>query len=59
MRTSTRFGAKNFKFYEIYAMSARTRGVEPVRSRGSIFRDFMRTSFMEVPLKSVRVYATA
>jgi len=33
--------AKNSKFFEIYGMSART--------RGSIFRDFVRTSFMDGP----------
>jgi len=33
MRTSALFGAKNFGFFEIY-VSARTRGVEPVRTRG-------------------------
>jgi len=42
MRTSTLFGAKNIGFFEIYGVSARTRGgVEPVRTfcrqRGSIF----------------------
>jgi len=34
MRTSSLFGAKNFRFFEIYCVSARTRGrgVEPVRT---------------------------
>jgi len=48
------FGAKNIVF-DIYGVSAWTRGkgVEPVRTfcrqeeRGSIFSDFVRTSFME------------
>jgi len=47
MRTSTLYGAKIFGFFEIYGVSAWTRGIEPVRTRGFIFRDFMRTSFME------------
>jgi len=41
------FGAKKFGFFEIYGVSAaaRRREVDPVRtrSRGSIFRDFVRT----------------
>jgi len=55
MRTSSLFGAKNFGFFETYGVSAWTRGVEPVRTfflqgeRGSIFRDFVRTSFMDGP----------
>jgi len=32
MRTSTLFVVKNFGFFEIYGVSARTRGVEPVRT---------------------------
>jgi len=32
MRTSTLFGTKNFEFFEIYGVSARTRGVKPVRT---------------------------
>jgi len=32
MRTSALFGAKNFEFFEIYDVSARTRRVEPVRT---------------------------
>jgi len=31
------FWCKNFRYFEIYDLSAWTRGVEPVRSRGSIF----------------------
>jgi len=55
MRTSALFGAKFFEFFEIYVVSARTRGVEPVqtfcgeRGRRSIFRDFVRTSFKDGP----------
>jgi len=47
MRTSSLFRAKNFGFFEIYGVSARTRGVEPVRKMGVIFRDFVRKSFMD------------
>jgi len=43
MRTSALFGAKYFRFFEIYGVSART--------TGSIFRDFVWTSFMDGPLK--------
>jgi len=57
MRTSAFFGAKNFGFFKIYRVSARTRGeFEPVRTFcrlgevGSIFRDFVRMSFMDCPL---------
>jgi len=32
MRTSAIFGAKTFRLFEIYGVSARTRGVEPVRT---------------------------
>jgi len=42
MRTSAVFGAKNFGFFGIYDVSARTR-------RGSIFCDFVQTSFMDGP----------
>jgi len=51
MRTSALFGAKNFGFFKIYGVSARTggKGVEPVRTReGPIFRDFVRTSFIRL-----------
>jgi len=41
MRTSVLFGAKIFRFFEIYGVSARTRGVEPMwtfcEQGGSIF----------------------
>jgi len=54
MRTSAIFGAKIIGFFEIYGVSTRTRreGVESVRTfcgqggGGSIFRDFVWTSFM-------------
>jgi len=39
MRTSVLFGTKNFRFFVIYLVSARTRGV-----------NFVRTSFMDGPL---------
>jgi len=42
MRSSVLFGAKNFGFLKIYSVPARTRGEE-----GSIFRDFVQTSFMD------------
>jgi len=45
MRTSTLFSQKNSRVFEIYGVSARTRGV-----KGLIFRDFVRTSFMDGPL---------
>jgi len=58
MRTSTLFGAKNIRFFEIYGVSARTRGrgfsqYRHFADKGegeSIFRDFVRTSFMDGPL---------
>jgi len=55
MRMSALFGAKTIGFLEIYVVSARKRGVEPVRTflrqvGGVIFRDFVRTSFMDGPL---------
>jgi len=53
MRTSALFGAKkNFGFFEIYDVSAWTRGEKGLsqgdilRTRGSIFRDFVRMSFI-------------
>jgi len=53
MRTSALFGAKNPGFFEIYGMSARTRGEGLSEfgqgGRGSIFFDFVRTSFMDGP----------
>jgi len=54
MGTSALFGAKTFKFFKIYVMSARTkeRGLSSAdilqtNGEGSIFHDFVRTSFME------------
>jgi len=51
MRTSAFFDVKNFGFFEICYVSARTKGVQPVRTfcgqgGGVSFRDFVRTSFM-------------
>jgi len=56
MRTSALFGAKNFGFFEIYGVSARTRGgglasADILRTgERVIFRDFLRASFMNGPL---------
>jgi len=49
MRTSALFGAKTFEFFEIYGVSARIRGRGFVQcGQGvSIFRDFVRMSFMD------------
>jgi len=56
MRKSALFGVKNFEFFEIYGVSARTRGEGGLShcghfadngGRGSIFRNFVRTSFMD------------
>jgi len=54
VRTSHFFMQKNFGFFEIYTVSARTRGVDPVRTfcgkgEGSIFLDVVRMSFMDGP----------
>jgi len=43
MRTSTYFWCKDLQIFWNFGVSART------RRRGSIFRDFARTSFMEAP----------
>jgi len=50
------FWYKKYGFFEIYGVPARTKGVESVRTffvgKGegdSIFRDFVRTSFMDGP----------
>jgi len=56
MRTSALFGTKNFEIYMVCPHGQRGRGIEPVRTfcgqggRESIFRDFVRTSFMDGPL---------
>jgi len=59
MRTSSLFGAKNFGFFEFYGESTQTRerGLSQYghfsdedNRRGSIFHDFVRTSFMDGPL---------
>jgi len=44
MQTFALLGAKTFGYFKICCVSARTGG------RGSIFRDFVRTSFMDGPL---------
>jgi len=56
MRTSALFATKNFKFFKIYGVSAQTmgRGLRQCvhfadKGEGSIFRDFVRTSFMDGP----------
>jgi len=54
------FGAKNFEFFEIYGVSARTKGrglsqcghFVDKGSGSSVFRDFVRTSFMHGPLSN-------
>jgi len=56
MQTSALFGAKNFGCFEIYGMSVQTRGLSQCghfahREEGSIFRDFVRMSFMDGPLQ--------
>jgi len=43
MRTSALFGAKNFGFFEFYGQGK------------SIFRDFVRTSFMDGPLEQYKI----
>jgi len=54
MRTSALFRRKNFAYFEIYSVSARTglsqSGQEVGGGGGLIFRDFIRTSFMDGPL---------
>jgi len=53
--TSALFDAKSFGFFEIYGVSARTRGFEPVgtKGEGAIFLNSVRTPFMDGPfLKS-------
>jgi len=56
MWTSALFAVKNIGFFKIHGVSARTRGewlnqcghfVD--NGRGSIFRDFVQTSFMDGP----------
>jgi len=54
MRTFTLYGAKNFGFLEIYDVTARTKGLSQCVHfankrgwRGSIFRDFVRTIFID------------
>jgi len=59
MRTSALFGGKNFEFVEIYSVSTRTRGGGKLcgQGRGSIFRDFVRTSFMDGPFVYINLTA--
>jgi len=41
---------ENVGFFEIYGVSARTRGLSSAdREGGSIFRDFVRMSFLDGP----------
>jgi len=54
MRTPALFGSKHIGFFEIYGVSVRTRlrrGLSQYGhfsdKGGSVFRDFMRTSFMD------------
>jgi len=51
MRMSALFVQKNFKIFEIYGVSAQTReeGLSQCGHAGSIFRDFVWTSFMDGP----------
>jgi len=56
MRTSALFGVKTFGFFENFGVSARTRGKGlsqyghfAYEGEGSIFRDFVRTYFMDGP----------
>jgi len=57
MRTPALFGVKNFGFFEISGVSARIRWGKGLSQfpRESIFRDFMRTSFMDGLLSIVTV----
>jgi len=54
MRTYALFGTYNFGIFEMYGVSVRTNGVESVRTfcgGEAIFRDFLRTYFMEGSLQ--------
>jgi len=57
MRTSAIYSAKNFKFFEIYGVSARAREeeCEPVRTLCGQERERsqFRTSFMNGPLQDI------
>jgi len=56
MRTSAFYGAKDIGFFEIYGTSARAREVKLVRTfygqgeRGSIYRNFVQTTYMDGPI---------
>jgi len=52
MRTSARFGEKHIGFFEIYGVSARTRGVESVRE-GVNFSPFCADDFYGWPLTGI------
>jgi len=57
MRTSALFGAKNSGFFEIYGVSARTSGVEPVQTffgGGSVFLRFCANVLNGRPLTRIR-----
>jgi len=56
------FWRNNLGFFEIYGVSTRIRGFEPVvrtyfgqGGRGSIFRDFVQATFMDGPLGSCSI----
>jgi len=54
MRTSALFGAKTLDFTKYMVCPHRQKGIEPCSAdllwiRGSVFRDFVRTSFMDDP----------
>jgi len=59
MRTSAFFGAKTFGFFEVYGVSARTRGVGPVRGfcgqggRGQFFTILCGRLLWTAPYKAV------
>jgi len=63
MSTSALFGAKNFELFEIYGVSALTKGegIKPVRiffgqgERGSFFCYFVPMSFMDGPLQKTEI----
>jgi len=61
LRTSALFDAKNFGFFELYGVSERSSGegfsqcghFSDKGGRGSIFRDFVWTSFIDRPLGKI------
>jgi len=50
MRTSAPFGAKDFRFFEIYGVSAGTRRIETVRTRRVNFSRFLCGYLYDGPL---------